>query len=266
LRFIPASCSEPSITCYFGFCYLAVDPCRFRGKISLYRTSSLPSIDSFIGFILYVTSAPSSIVVCPLQVLKRGIAFPIHRPSVSNVRLHPLHRVFEFPKSLSSHPSVNPRRYRSLTSPQRGDSLSDPCFILGPTASSSSSPSASSNQFPQVTSRVIHRSILIYPIHAFALDPSCSPKHFIRIVSCRPSPLIDVQDIRPRDSTPVFQLFFFKPRPRFVLEFTLHQDFDSRLTVITAFFSQFLLSVGIPARIGLCDVGTPSLKGGIEGY
>jgi hypothetical protein len=181
------------------------------------------SIDSSIGFILYVTPAFSSLVVCPLQVLKRGIAFPIHRPSVSKVQLHPLHRV---PKSLSSHPSVNPRHYRSLTSPQKRESLSDPCFILGPTASSSSV----SSKFPQVIlesslgqsslslslrcRQVLKRGIVsAYPIHAFILDPSA--KHFVRIILVRrPQSIIDakifVLGIQLPYSSPPHR-FFFKP-------------------------------------------------------
>ena len=72
MRFIPASCSEPSITSYCGFCYLAVDPCHFRGN-SIHRTSKSlqvnPSIPPSVSS-SYVTSASSSIVVCPLRPKK----------------------------------------------------------------------------------------------------------------------------------------------------------------------------------------------------
>jgi hypothetical protein len=81
-----------------------------------------------------------SIIACPLQVLKGGKAFLIHR---LRSKVPPQNLSIESPSCPSHHlsiqPSVNPRRYHSLTSPQKGDSLPDPCFILGPTASSSSS-------------------------------------------------------------------------------------------------------------------------------
>jgi hypothetical protein len=41
-------------------------------------------------------------------------------------------------------------------------------------------------------------------IHAFILDPS-SLKHFVRFIFvCQPPTIIDIQDIRSRDSTPVY--------------------------------------------------------------
>jgi hypothetical protein len=135
-------------------------------------------IDSSIGFILYVTPASSSIVVCPPQVLKRGI--------VSDVL-----------------------------------------------------------------------------IHAFALDPQLLAKAFRPNHSClSTAALIDIQDIRPWDSTPVFQpsapLFLFRASSLNLSPSRYLKTHDNH-----SFFFQFLLSFGIPARIGLCDVGTPSLKRGI---
>jgi hypothetical protein len=192
---LPAVSRQSLATSASSYLAVAVAPYRFRGNFvsSNLEPPMKSSIDSFIGFILYVTLCIlHSIVVSPTSPQK-GDSLSDPSPSLLKFAPNPLHPLHRVPKSFSSHPSVNPRRCRSLTSPQKGDSLSNPCFILGPTTSSSSSVSTSSNQFPQVTSRVIHRSILIYPIHAFALDPPRrSLTHFIRIVSCRPSHLIDV--------------------------------------------------------------------------
>src|SRR5271155_3626403 len=76
------------------FCHLAVDPCRFRGKIFVFIEPRVhPPINPAIhpSVIHHLSSSP-------LQVLKGGIAeYPIHTsPSSSKVRLHrlqPLHRV-----------------------------------------------------------------------------------------------------------------------------------------------------------------------------
>jgi hypothetical protein len=113
------------------------------------------SIDSAIGFNLYVTPASSTVSSSPLQVLKRGIAFLIHRPSASTVHRQILS--IESPSHPSIQPSVNPRHCRSLTSPQKGDSFSDPCFILGPTASPSSSLSLQRINFRKLFSN--HHSV-----------------------------------------------------------------------------------------------------------
>ena len=138
MRFIPASCSEPSITCYFGFV----------------SSPSPPAVSGVIS----------------------SIELEVH-PEVIHRFFHRFHTLRYF--------CILQYRRLSPTSPKKGDSLSDPSSF-GLQRSSPSSPSASSNQFPQVTSRVIHRSFLVYPIHAFALDPpSRSPKHFVRIILIR---------------------------------------------------------------------------------
>jgi hypothetical protein len=70
-----------------------------------------------------------SIIVCPLQVLKRGIAFLIYRPSVSNVWLHPRQiRSIESPSHTSSHLSVDRLPCHQVL--KEGDSLrlSDSCI------------------------------------------------------------------------------------------------------------------------------------------
>jgi hypothetical protein len=101
----PSAVSRQSLTTLASS--LWPSPPAVSRVISCHQTSSLhPSIHS-IGFILYVTSASSSIVVCPPQVLKRGIAFLIHRPSVSKSSSpNPLHQVSEISKSSSIEPSI----------------------------------------------------------------------------------------------------------------------------------------------------------------
>ena len=96
----------------------------------------------------------------------------------------------------SSHPSIHP-------------SATSCTLLLHPPVSSS---------VPQVLKGGI---VSNSPIHVFILDPS--PKHFVRFIFVRrPPTIIDIQDIRPRDSTPVFQSspqhhFFFQSLvPRFV--------------------------------------------------
>jgi hypothetical protein len=268
-------------------CYLAVDPCRFRGKF-IHRTSSnssSPSIDSSIGFILYVTFCIfHSIVVSPTSP-QRGDSFSDPSSLVSNVRLHPLHRVpkssidssFGYSNATSASSTVSSSPLQVLkggiTSPIHVSSLVlqprlHPLHRIKFIKLFLESSIGQSSLSPSLPCHLVLKGGIVSdsPIHAFILD--LSPKHFVRFIFvCRPPTIIDVQDIRSRDSTLVFKAlprsFFFQASSSDCL-ITLPQD--SRLTVITAFFSQFLLSVGIPARIGLCDVGTPSLKGGIEGY
>jgi hypothetical protein len=152
------------------------------------------SIDSFVGFILYVTFCIfHSIVVSPTSPQK-GDGFPIHRPSVSKVQLHPLHRV---PKSSTDSihrlilVAVAPLQVlkRGIVSPIHVSSLVQPRHprILAP-----SHPRFIESKVPQVLPRVIHWLILAiaplqvlrrgkvsaYPIHAFALDPRHSAEAF----------------------------------------------------------------------------------------
>jgi hypothetical protein len=139
-------------------------------------------------------------------------------------------------------------------------------------SSSSSHPRFIESKVPQVISRVIHQSILTvaiapcqqvlkrgivstYPIHAFALDPpSRSLKHFVQIVFRQPllssMSKIFVLGIQLPYSSPPDRFFFSKPGPSICSRIRVTSRF--KLTVITAFFfNQFLLSFGIPARIGL---------------
>ena len=122
-----------------------------------------------------------------------------------------LHRIQSSSSHSTSHPSVKPHRLSLPSSPQRGDSFRSMSFVL---------------------------------------DPPSSPKQFVRIFR-RPPSIVDVQDIRPRDSTLVFNVllarpFFFKPRPSICPRFTSR----SRKSRLFFWFCQFLLSFGIPARIG----------------
>jgi hypothetical protein len=137
--------------------YLAAAPCRFRDNF-LHRTSSLPSIDSVIGFILYVTPTSSTVSLSPLQVLKGGIASD---PSslVSTVRRHP-----RFIESKVHQVTLESSIVKSSLSP------SLPCLQV-------------------LKGGIISDS----PIHAFILDPS-SPKHFVRFIFvCQPPTLIDAK-------------------------------------------------------------------------
>jgi hypothetical protein len=168
------------------------------------------------------------------------------------------------------------------SSPQKGDSLSDPCFILGPTASSSSSPlhrvfsSHSSNHSIGQSSlspsplQVLKRGIVSNsPIHAFILDPS--PKHFVRIILvCRPlvtlsTSKVFVLGIQLPYSPP--HRFFFRASS---LDLSSNSRYlknqESRLTVITAFFSNSCSPLESRQELAWGNVGTPLLKRGIEGY
>jgi hypothetical protein len=134
---LPAVSRQSLATSASSYLAVAVAPCRFRGNSPIEPRASHEVIHRFIHRfhpLRYFCILHS--IVAPL-VLKRGITFPIHRPSVSKVHRQ-IHSI-ESPSHPSSHPPVNPRRL-SPTSPQRGDSLSDSCFILGPTTSWSSSP------------------------------------------------------------------------------------------------------------------------------
>ena len=136
-----------------------------------------------------------------------------------------LHRIQSSSSHSTSHPSVKPHRL-SLSSPQRGDSFRSMSFVL---------------------------------------DPPSSPKQFVRI-----SPSTSFHRRRPRYSSSGFNSrfqcpprpsFFFKPRPRSVLVFTLHQDHAN-----LGFF--FFVNSCSPLEFRqelVDDVGTTSFKGGIEG-
>jgi hypothetical protein len=119
-------------------------------------------------------------------------------------------------------------QYRRLSpaSPKKGDSLSDPSSF----GLQSSTPSASSNQLPQVYSRVTYRSnvslaikrgiVSAYPIYAFALDPpSRSPKHFAQnILVRRPSPFIDARYSFSRFNSRLKVIYRTAPTPPFFFQ------------------------------------------------
>jgi hypothetical protein len=222
-------------------CYLAVDPCRFRGKF-IHRTSSnssSPSIDSSIGFILYVTFCIfHSIVVSPTSP-QRGDSFSDPSSLVSNVRLHPLHRVpkssidssFGYSNATSASSTVSSSPLQVLkggiTSPIHVSSLVlqprlHPLHRIKFIKLFLESSIGQSSLSPSLPCHLVLKGGIVSdsPIHAFILD--LSPKHFVRFIFvCRPPTIIDVQDIRSRDSTLVFKAlprsFFFKPRPSIVL-------------------------------------------------
>jgi hypothetical protein len=177
------------------------------------------------------TSASSSIVVCPLQVLKRGIAFLIHRPSVSKVLLQRLQSSIEPTSHPSSH-SITPLQVL------KGEIATDP---LHPWSYSLVILIASSNpKFVKSFLEIIYRLIFVVPhslsnpqrrdslrsMHSSLIQVRKSISSYKSFSSCRPSPsVIDIQDIRPWDPTLVLHSsaslrFFFKPCPSIVLVFT----------------------------------------------
>jgi hypothetical protein len=113
--------------------FFAVDP-FFRGNIRFIELRVLPqAIHRFSIIVRY--SCIYSIVLCPLQVLKGGIASPIHL-----LRLQSPKVLQTSPSSLKSHRVIHRFILCAVAPLQvlKGGIATDPCFILGPTVSSSS--------------------------------------------------------------------------------------------------------------------------------
>jgi hypothetical protein len=220
------------------------------------------SIDSFIGYSSsYVTSASSSIVVCPLRpqkgdslsdpssfdLQKFNSNLSIESPSHSRA-IHRLILVTIAPLQVLKREIVSLIHVSSLVlQPRHPRHPLHRINFLKSLLESSISQSSMSLSPLQVLKRGI---VSAYPIYAFILDPS--PKHFVRIilVLSTSAHFIDVQDIRPRDSTPVFQpsapFFFSEPRPSICCR--IHATSRFKLTVITAFFVPILALLWNPSK------------------